>query len=45
MKTLAARMSGGGGLHVPVPDDAPTVSASQLPWQAIPKFSPGVTNV
>ena len=38
-------MSGGGGLHVPVPDEAPTVSASQLPWQAIPKFSPGVTNV
>ena len=45
MKALAARMSGGGGLHVPVPDEAPTVSASQLPWQAIPKFSPGVTNV
>ena len=35
----------GGGFGIPVPDDVPPVSASQLPWQAIPKFTPGVTNV
>ena len=33
------------GLGIPVPDDVPPISASQLPWQAIPKFTPGVTNV
>ena len=41
-EVLAAEMS---GLGIPVPDDVPPVSASQLPWRAIPKFTPGVTNV
>ena len=38
-------MTSSGGLHVPVPDDAHPVPASQLPWQSIPRFTPGVTNV
>ena len=33
------------GLGIPVPDDVLPISTSQLPWQAIPKFTPGVTNV
>lgn len=29
----------------PVPDDIPPPGTTQLPWNQIPKFVPGVTNV
>lgn len=38
---------GGEGVTTPLPsDDAPSpFPTSQLPWSAIPKFTPGTTNV